>query len=96
MDEPLEHEYDTTSLTRGRPVDGGWVLDKNGNWTASIWDRRRSASTELWLVAQMMGGFVPMVAIAGIVEHHSVSASDTRLLRRELDSWLAKVSDSSD
>lgn len=93
MDEPLEHEHDTTSLTRGRPVDGGWVLDKNGNWTASIWDRRRSASTELWLVAQVMG-FVPMVAIAGIVEHHSVSASDTLLLRRELDSWLAKVSDS--
>lgn len=94
MDEPLEHEYDTTSLTRGRPVDGGWVLGKNGNWTASIWDRRRSASTELGLVAQVMGGFVPMVAIAGIVEHHAVSASDTRLLRHELDSWLAKVSDS--
>ena len=78
------------ALCRGNRTDRGWTQDENGNWVASVFDRRRIGVAEMSLVAEINGlpGLPMPVAFHVLVEHHSTGYEVANALLENFGKWM--------
>lgn len=82
---------DTRGLTGGRDRAKGWTETPDGNWTPSVYDRRRLAFTEMILIAQIneLPG-IPMPLVPVVLEKHSTDEDDVQAMFENFTKWSSK------
>lgn len=83
------NEGSLLELTRGHEADSHWVMTEDGNWTPSIWDRRRLVSATMNYIIETHGG-MPIATIPSIIASNSVDDYDAQHLAEKISDWLKK------
>lgn len=85
-----ENKAELKALCRGNRTDRGWTQNEDGNWVASVFDRRRIGVAELHLIAEVneMPGLPMFIAFQVLTQRHSTGDEDAKALLENFEKWM--------